>query len=144
MLLSETTQDVFFGSDALMSMDTGLYNPPHRIKKTRLAHRVAWELFRGPIPDGLFVLHKCDTPACVAVHHLFLGTQLDNIQDRETKRRGNQARGEQHGFAKLTEQKVKQIRKNAKTRSSRQLAKKYGVGHNTILCVIKRRTWKHV
>ena len=46
-----------------------------------LAHRVSWELFRGPIPDGLYVLHKCDIKCCVNPDHLYVGTQADNIQD---------------------------------------------------------------
>jgi len=51
-----------------------------------LAHRVAWEMFRGPIGD-MFVLHKCDTPACVNPEHLFLGTQKDNMRDALAKGR---------------------------------------------------------
>lgn len=44
-------------------------------------HRVAWELANGPIPDGLFVCHHCDVPACFRIDHLFLGTSNDNLHD---------------------------------------------------------------
>lgn len=52
-----------------------------------LAHRHAWEIYNGEIPDNLCVLHKCDTPACVRPDHLFLGTNKDNSQDMVRKRR---------------------------------------------------------
>lgn len=52
-----------------------------------LAHRLAWQLANGPIPDGMRVLHHCDNPACVRPDHLFLGTQLDNIADMKAKGR---------------------------------------------------------
>jgi hypothetical protein len=53
------------------------------------AHRVAWQIANGPIPDGLFVLHRCDMPSCVRPDHLFLGTNRDNALDCMAKRRNS-------------------------------------------------------
>ena len=59
------------------------------------AHRFAYQLLKGPIPAGLFVLHRCDVRHCVNPEHLFLGTQRDNILDAQSK--GRLARGDTHG-----------------------------------------------
>jgi hypothetical protein len=55
--------------------------------KTDFAHRASWRIFRGIIPSKMFVLHHCDTPACVNPHHLFLGTNKDNMMDCKKKGR---------------------------------------------------------
>jgi hypothetical protein len=59
-------------------------NPGTRVKQV---HRAAWELTYGPIPEGMFVLHRCDNPPCCKPEHLFLGTQKDNMQDCKLKGR---------------------------------------------------------
>lgn len=50
-------------------------------------HRIVWEQHNGEITDGLFVLHKCDNPACCNIDHLFLGTAKDNYHDMVDKGR---------------------------------------------------------
>lgn len=51
----------------------------------KLSHIVSYEIYRSSIPDGMCVLHTCDNPLCVNPSHLFLGTQQDNVRDRDMK-----------------------------------------------------------
>lgn len=107
------------------------------------AHRMSWELHYGPIPEGMEVLHQCDTPLCVRPDHLFLGTQLDNMRDMIAK--GRDCRGEQISTAKLTAADVIAIR-NAYKAGARQgfLAEQYGVSINTVGHVTRRESWRHI
>ena len=109
-----------------------------------LAHRAAWRLLRGEIPTGMFVLHRCDNPACVNPSHLFMGSQSDNARDMWSKRRANPGTsiGEDHGMSKLTKTDVLAIR--ASTSSGVDLARQYGITPSTVVDIRKRRTWKHI
>lgn len=58
------------------------------------AHRLAFELANGAVPEGMFVCHRCDNPTCCRPDHLFLGTPSDNVADRDEKgRHGTKAKG---------------------------------------------------
>lgn len=117
-------------------------------KTTRMAHRAAYEIYKGPIPDGMVVCHKCDVPACVNPDHLFLGTQSDNLKDMSDKGRRwkPEWHGETHPRSKLTDDMVRQIRmeRDATGASLSTLAKKYGVVHSTIAVVIRGESWTHL
>ncbi len=60
--------------------------------RTLQAHRVAYELGKGPIPDGLIILHSCDNPPCVNPAHLTAGTHQQNAQERDARGKGNRGR----------------------------------------------------
>jgi hypothetical protein len=119
--------------------------------RTTTAHKTAWILTNGEIPEGLCVCHTCDVRACCNPSHLWLGTQSENTLDRHRKgRTSRHARpvfhGEEHGMAKLTEAQVREIRaryvKGVVT--ARFLAAEYGVTHNQILFIVRRTSWKHL
>lgn len=93
--------------------------------QNRPAHRVSWLLHKGEIPEGLFVLHKCDVAVCVNPEHLFLGTQQDNMTDKVEKRR--QARGEGHGMSKLSDAQTAEILALKGSLKAKAVASRYGV-----------------
>lgn len=108
------------------------------------AHRVSFTLFKGPITDGLWVLHTCDNPRCVNPDHLFLGDRSDNMRDCAKKRRlaHNLPRhtGEQASRnRKLTKEQVVGIRLAEGT--AREIGKANGVSHVTVLRVKSRKSY---
>jgi hypothetical protein len=111
------------------------------------AHRVSYELFVGVIPDGLFVLHRCDNRLCVNPSHLFIGTQKDNIDDMVSKgrHRPSGVQGEEHPSAKLTRRAVLSIRaKHRAGEATASLAKKHHVSTTLVWRIVTRQTWRSV
>ena len=105
------------------------------------AHRVVFEIFKGPIPPGFCVLHKCDNPRCCNPAHLFLGTHKDNVKDKVIK--GRQAKGEKNSQAKLTEEEVCRIRYlyDNKLANQVQIAEMFGMSQQEISNIVRRRKW---
>lgn len=155
----------------------GLVRTGSRIDGTRTrvyAHRMAYELAVGPIPDGACVLHHCDNPPCVRadidpnVSHLFLGSRRDNVLDMDAKGRRNRLgaysilpaaprdaqpkrrtahqRGERHHNAKLTAQQVREIRASYANDGTpmRTLAHQYSVCKRTISLVVRGLTYQDI
>ncbi len=105
-------------------------------KRTVPAHRLAWELTHGPIPEGIKVRHLvCDNPPCCNPAHLALGTQAENVADMIAKGRKR---------AKLTDDEVAKIRQLHATGDYRQaeLAEQFGVTHVTIWRIVNGESWK--
>lgn len=109
-----------------------------------IAHRLSYKVFKGSIPIGDCVLHRCDNPACINPDHLFLGTRDINNKDRMMK--GRSALGEQSGRAKLTEKQVQQIYALYHTRkyTTIQLGKRFGVSTHQISMIGLKQTWRHL
>lgn len=116
------------------------------------APRYAWEQCIGPVPGGLWVLHKCDNRRCVNPKHLFLGKAKDNTHDMMRKRRHGSItcpgihRGSKNGHATVTEFDVRIIRGLYRRGlfTLKQLGNRYGVRNTTIQMITSRQTWQHV
>lgn len=106
------------------------------------AHRIAWMLSRGPIPEGMCVCHHCDVKHCCNPAHLFLGTHMDNEADK--KRKGRGIFGERHHSSKLTNEQILKIRGLAGDISQKELATRYGVSRRNINYIVSHRTWQHL
>lgn len=109
------------------------------------AHRLSWEIHNNSkVPDGLFVMHKCDNPSCVNPEHLTVGTPKDNFYDMVSKGRRVVVapKGVFNGKAILDEDKVRFIRQSKLNHA--QTAKALNVSISCVRGVRSGRTWSHV
>lgn len=117
----------------------------HAGSKCYPAHRLMFELRKGPIPEGLKIRHTCDNPPCINPDHLIIGTQKQNVADMFERGRANRASGEAHGRAKLTQAIVEAARARYVPRrqpSIRALAQEHGVSMSTMRAALVGDHWK--
>lgn len=111
--------------------------------KVMSAHRLAWKIHKGEIPNGLIIRHLCNNPICVNPDHLALGTFQDNSDDRV--KAGNTQKGSKNNLAKLNESQVIEIKKLLKQGiSGAEVGRRFGVTRSGINSIKNNITWKHV
>lgn len=112
------------------------------------AHQIAWEMENGPLPEGQEICHICDNPPCVRPSHLFAGTRKENVQDMIRKGRRSplaSGKGDRHGMAKLTTEKVTVIiQRYSVGESPKALAEEFGISRAHLHGIVKGRTWRHI
>lgn len=119
--------------------------------KYKTAHRKSWEEFKGPIPRGLCVLHRCDNKICINPDHLFLGTHKDNVQDMHRKGKWRPPSpirphtwGERNPQAVLSNTQVSEIRRlRGEGHSGVSIAEKFGTNRVYIYAICSGRKRKH-
>ncbi len=124
------------------AFDSGSFQMKARLSGKRGAHQVSYEAYKGKIPEGLVVRHTCDNPCCINPDHLILGTQADNVADREARGRRKDINGEKIGTSKLTAAQVLEIR--ASNLSYAELAKIFNVDKSNIAAIKTGKSWKHL
>lgn len=127
------------------SLGTNGYGVLCHQRRRYYAHRLSYELHKGPIPEGLHILHSCDNKACANPAHLHAGTHAENM--REAAERGlmvghTSMRGRNHPLAKLTEEQARDIKYSGK--SGYALWKKYGVAYSLIYRIKSGQSWPHI
>jgi hypothetical protein len=120
--------------------DIGGYPIIRTEDESRHMSRYIWKRHNGPIPEGLFVCHQCDNPACINLEHLFLGTDKDNMADKCSKFRHNY--GEKVPSAKLKERDVLEIKNTLGTQQ--KIATKYGICRQNVGYIKSGKRWKHL
>lgn len=113
------------------------YNNKHII-----AHRIAYTITYGEIPNGMVVRHKCDNSKCINPGHLELGTHVDNMKDRQE--RGRTVKGTEHHSSKLTDEQALEIFNSQGTKSLTELSKQFNISKNTVSKIWKKESWKHI
>lgn len=145
-LLSKATRD----GDCLVwngGMGSGGYGTFHYNGKNRSAHRVSYELHKGPIPAGAVVMHTCDNRRCINPEHLQLGTHTANMKDMRDKGRARYVGGTSHPNAKASPEIAAEIRRRyvpySRENGSCALAREFGLDQSTVHTIIRGDTWRN-
>jgi len=119
------------------------YGRVKRFGKLESAHRVSYELYKGPL-GGKHVCHSCDNPGCVNPEHLWLGTHKDNQKDKANKNRAiaNRMPGETHPSHKLTTTEVLEIFYSKEI--TKYLSGKYKISTSLVSAIKLGKRWKHI
>lgn len=134
---------IWTGTKGAKGAEGDYYGQIRNGRRRSQTHRLSWEIHRGPIPEGVHVLHKCDNPPCVNPNHLFLGVQRDNNLDCVAKGRNNI--GERNGQAKLTKDNIKCIREMVADGSlQREVASLFHISRCHVSDIVNRKRWRHV
>lgn len=126
------------------------YTTEYETNKKSHVHRISYKVFKGEIPEGLYVCHHCDNRKCIAPNHLFVGTAKENMQDALKKGRLEhvklmQPKGEEKLNSKLKEFEVKEIKKMISQREKiAVISRKYNVSWSVIDSIKRNKTWRHV
>lgn len=138
----EKTESCWLWTGALLKAAGG-YGSIRVDGKALRAHRVAYELVVGPIPDGMLLRHSCDNPRCINPAHLTPGNARENTQDALDRNR--HVVGEQNHNSKLENHAISTIRAAlASGVPGKYLAKQFGVSQGTISNIKNNRKWKYV
>ena len=113
--------------------------------KTKLAHRLSYEIFKGSIENRKCVCHSCDNKLCVNPFHLWVGSYSDNIQDALFKKRWNPPIGDANGKSVLTTEDVMEIKKLISEKVKQKIiAEKFNIDQSTVSDIKRRKRWKHL
>jgi hypothetical protein len=118
------------------------YIPLRVNDRAYMLHRVAFMAFKGAIPAGLQVCHRCDNPPCCNPRHLFIGTPKENALDQAAKDRPKRGRASSRLGRRLAPDEVRAIRASGERQGV--LAIQYGVTLQTISLIKRGVTWGHV
>lgn len=113
--------------------------------KNEKAHRVAYVIANGAIPDGLQVNHHCDNRKCCNPDHLYAGTVQQNVNDREERHRGRRLLGSDHPNTNLTAEDVFRIRAmSSEGMKQKQIASQFSISDRTVGQIVRRERWNHI
>lgn len=112
--------------------------------KTVSIHRFLYEYIYGKVSKNLVIRHKCDTPKCINLNHLIVGTQADNVKDMYERKREFHPRGSLNSKSKLTEDQVRCIRTISYIFPRKELQEMFKISKAMLAKILNRSHWSHI